>query len=333
MIFNIGSKNPNPPRDAWKKRPDNKPGRKAEDRHLLNLDKGKAGWKSILNTEQKIKLMWRFVDNDWKNSAGRKLIEECFNSGELPQWFKWTDRKKPIVADKTLYNWKIELNGKYDEIFEQESLTPVDWSDREKIARLSNVPIEGNIRAELFKWWQHLQRTMQENLQDTIRPSYRVLKWWAYMYDYYPDLGINDKIWISQQYFWRDALAYIENPDTGAMDRDDIDQWLLHEPWIDVQKYEIYLHKIESEIIPPLDVDHWAFDNKQAIEWLHGESKVPDRKKELGEMKAQAVKESDHLFKAYVPEYLLPSQRMSWDEVRKFCDAWNKHQKAQGVIS
>jgi hypothetical protein len=174
---------------------------------------------------------------------------------------------------------------------------------------------------------------MQENLQDTIRPSYRVLKWWAYMYDYYPDLGINDKIWISQQYFWRDALAYIENPDTGAMDRDDIDQWLLHEPWIDVQKYEIYLHKIESEIIPPLDVDHWAFDNKQAIEWLHGESKVPDRKKELGEMKAQAVKESDHLFKAYVPEYLLPSQRMSWPKVRQFCDAWNHHQRVQWIIS
>ena len=153
------------------------------------------------------------------------------------------------------------------------------------------------------------------------------------MYDYYPDLGINDKIWISQQYFWRDALAYIENPDTGAMDRDDIDQWLLHEPWIDVQKYEIYLHKIESEIIPPLDVDHWAFDNKQAIEWLHGESKVPDRKKELGEMKAQAVKESDHLFKAYVPEYLLPSQRMSWPKVRQFCDAWNHHQRVQWIIS
>ena len=230
MIFNIGSKNPNPPRNAWKKRLYNKPGRKAEYRHLLNLDKGKAGWKSILNTEQKIKLMWRFVDNNWKNSAGRKLIEEWSHSGELPKWFEW-DREKPIVTDKTLYNWKKELKRKYDEIFEQDALTPVDWSDREKIARLSNVPIEGNMRGELFKWWQHLQRTMQENLQDTIRPSYRALKWWAYMYDYYPELGINDKIWISDQFFWRDALAYIENPDTGYMERDDIDQWLLHEPW------------------------------------------------------------------------------------------------------
>ena len=46
------------------------------------------------------------------------------------------------------------------------------------------------------------------------------------------------------------------------MDRDDIDQWLLHEPWDYVEKYEIYLSKIESGVIPPLDVDHWAFDNK-----------------------------------------------------------------------
>ena len=276
--------------------------------------------------------MWRFVDNNWKNSAGRKLIEEWSHSGELPKWFEW-DREKPIVTDKTLYNWKKELKRKYDEIFEQDALTPVDWSDREKIARLSNVPIEGNMRGELFKWWQHLQRTMQENLQDTIRPSYRALKWWAYMYDYYPELGINDKIWISDQFFWRDALAYIENPDTGYMERDDIDQWLLHEPWVDVEKYEIYLSKIEAEIILPLDVHHWAFDNKQTIKWFHGQSEVPDWKKELDQMKAQAVKKSDISFRVYVPEYLLPSQRMSWDEVRKFCDAWNKHQKAQGVIS
>ena len=153
------------------------------------------------------------------------------------------------------------------------------------------------------------------------------------MYDYYPELEINDKIWISEQFFWRDALKHLDQPDTLEMDRDDLDKWLLHKPWESVEKYEIYLNKIEAGIIPPLDVDHYAFDNKQAIEWLHGESKVPDRKKELDEMKEQAAKDSDHPFKDFVPQYLLPSQRMSWDEVRKFCDAWNRHQRSQGIIS
>ena len=333
MVFNTGSKNPNPPREDWRSVPEKKSGRKAEDRDTLNLEKGVAGWKAILDNNHWIKLMWHWQENNWKNRAGRELLEKWFHLGELPNWFKWEDREKPIVSLKTLYNWKIDLKDKYEEYVEKESNMPVDWSDRGKIACLSNVPIEGNLRGELFKWWQHLQRTMQENLQDEIRPSYRVLKWWAYMYDYYPELEINDKIWIAEQFFWRDALTAIEHPDTLEMDRDDIDQWLLHEPWDSVEKYEIYLSKIESGVIPPLDVDHWAFDNKQAIQWLHGESIVPDRKTELDEMKAQAAKDNVNPFKDYVPEYLLLSQRMSWPKIRQFCDAWMNHKKAKGVIS
>ena len=312
-------------------------GRKPKDRDTLNLKKGSSKWQSVLDDNQHIKLMWHFAENDWDNSAGRELIEGWFHSGELPDWFKWEDRKKPVVSPKALYNWKVAAHEKHTELIEAESNMPVDWSNREKIALLSNVPIEGSMRGELFQWWQHLERTIEENRLDTppevkqIRPSYRALKWWAYMYDYYPELEINDKIWIAEQFFWRDALTAADQPDTLEMDRDDLDKWLLHKPWESVEKYEIYLNKIEAGIIPPLDVDHWAFDNKQAIEWLHGESKVPDMKKELAEMKEQAAKDSDHPFKGFVPQYLLPSQRMSWDEVRKFVDAWTRHLKSQGI--
>ena len=205
-----------------------------------NSFKGLKGRQPKINRGQREALMLVWSQNRWKTSVGKKFLLDKFGIE---------------VSDKGLYNWKIELKGLYDSRDEHNDQT-VDWSDLQTLSDLSHIPVHAKeFRQELYEMWEVIQEhflNKEPPIIDIIEPTYRRLKWWAYMYQYYSyTVPVwEDKLYIANIYVTAEMLS---DWSRNEFLRESIDKWLLLKPWRSRQYMEKYVQLIKDEIIPPLE--------------------------------------------------------------------------------
>ena len=140
---------------------------------------------------------------------------------------------------------------------------PADWADFVTLAR-HGIP-DQHLR-KLHEMWQEIQKACIDSGAIAIEPTYRNLKWWAFMLEYYSDTieQIGDLQMIAEQYAVRELMAELDGAD---MDRKDLDMWLLYRPWENEQSMAKYLASIKAELIPELDLSKfdWGIEMAYAV--------------------------------------------------------------------
>ncbi len=204
-----------------------------------NAVKGKRGFQSLLTGTQQSQLLRIWVQNDWKNAPVRKFLSDNY---ELE------------LRDRTLRYYKRRLRTRWDMV-SSEIDEPVDWADFVTLAR-HGIP-DQHLR-KLHEMWQEIQKACIDSGAIAIEPTYRNLKWWAFMLEYYSDTieQIGDLQMIAEQYAVRELMAEFDG--TGV-DRKDLDMWLLYHPWTDEQGMAKYVSDIETEAIPGLDLSKYGW--------------------------------------------------------------------------
>jgi hypothetical protein len=152
--------------------------------------------------------------------------------------------------------------------------TLASWKAQWKRATRRNLPIDQSVEWERFDLFNehgippHLykqlhatseQIRMQADLgsRPVNPPSYRTLRWWSYMLEYYDDTipEWNDKEAIAGLLEQRERIA--EN--TGRRrDFEDIITWLNWKPWLNESQANQYISLVNNEAIPKLQTHGWG---------------------------------------------------------------------------
>ncbi|MDP7628834.1 MAG: hypothetical protein QF530_13145 [SAR202 cluster bacterium] len=206
----------------------------------INHEGGVKGWQPKITPDQKKALMLVMIHNAWKTSIGKAFVKDEFGIE---------------VSDKGFYNWKQEIKVLY-KARDLNPENPVDWNDFQSLADLSNIPIDATkLRTELFCVWERIQKHLLNKTPPVTNvpgPSYRRVKCWAYMFEYYSDTipDIGDLLHIGDMYMTREMLSEWSQE---KLDTETIDKWLLLKPWRDGESMEKYLRLIKDGSIPPLN--------------------------------------------------------------------------------
>lgn len=205
----------------------------------LNWKKGHHRFVPQITKKQKQELMLAWAENDWKSGIARVFLRDKFDIS---------------VSEKALYTWKQELRG----FWEARELGPemkVDWNDLAKISKFAQIDVLANeLRLEIYRIWEYVQDACINRsppIADPTGPSYRRIKWWSYMHNYYQDIEIiADRLYIADQYMIREMLSEWSR---GEFYRGDLDKWLLLKPWNSRQSMEKYLGLVRNRTILPLE--------------------------------------------------------------------------------
>ncbi|MCH2310007.1 MAG: hypothetical protein MK345_02970 [SAR202 cluster bacterium] len=201
---------------------------------VSNWKDGKKGFQSALNNCQQIGLMLAWQQNNWKNSSGSDFLKT---------------RYKITLPVRTLSAYKRRLRNYSDQILGSEHLV-VDWGDFEM---LNKYGIPQSQFKQLFEMNEFIQKMCMDVGVDPISPTYRSLKWWAYVNEYFSDSIVNatDRQIIGDQFFVRDLFSIINKTDIL---RSDLDMWLMYKPWISQSNMNSYISKISDGSIIPVDI-------------------------------------------------------------------------------
>ena len=125
----------------------------------------------------------------------------------------------------------------------------VDWGNFEI---LNKFGIPQSQFKQLFQMNEFIQKMCMEVGVDPVSPTYRSLKWWAYVNEYFSDSIVNptDRQIIGDQFFVRDLFSIINNT---QIFRTDLDMWLMYKPWISQANMNSYISKISEGLIIPVD--------------------------------------------------------------------------------
>ena len=209
-------------------------------------EKGRSNFRSRINEQQYQELMFVWATNEWKTSVGRKFLEAEYNIK---------------VSEKTLYNWKIALKALWNDRRVSPELD-VDWNDLRALSALCQIPPDAKeLRRDVHALWnlyQEICLSRNPPIANPTPPTYRRIKWWAYVHMYYLDVleDLSDLFYIGDQFMVREMLA---DWSKGEFHRDDIDKWLLLKPWLGKDKMEKYIKLVEEGTVPRLKED---LDNK-----------------------------------------------------------------------
>ena len=215
---------------------------------IHNWESGKRGFQSVLNDCQQIGLLLIWSQNYWKNSVGRQFLES---------------RYRITLPTRTLTAYKTRLktlwskgSGALDE--------PAEWSDFK--ALLTNGVPERHLY-NLHGRWREIQKICLDVGVTPIRPTYRALKWWAYVSEYYGNnmSAASDRQIIGDQLMVRELIS--ERTQTPFIN-EDIEMWLIHEPWQGQTNMRKYLNLVAEKKITPIDwgKDGWGLEIADSLE-------------------------------------------------------------------
>tara|TARA_B100000029_G_scaffold355544_1_gene348379 strand:+ start:202 stop:993 length:792 start_codon:yes stop_codon:yes gene_type:complete len=212
-----------------------------------NWGAGKRGFQSALNPCQQVGLLLMWTQNNWKNSVGREFLESRYRVSLPP---------RTLTAYKSRFK-KFWANSKTID-------RQADWSDFKKLIS-EGVP-ERHL-ASLHVMWRDIQRICLDIGVIPIKPTYRALKWWSYVAEYHGDSlkTPSDIQIVGDQYMVREMISDV----TGdAFTKDDIDMWLMYEPWADQEKLRRYLALIRDQKIISIDwpSNGWGLEIADSVE-------------------------------------------------------------------
>jgi len=208
-----------------------------------NWEKGKRGFQSSLNDIQQKELFNFWIQNDWKNSPAREMLKRLYGI---------------TLAPRTLAEYKKRLKKKWEEN-STSSDRVVDWNDFASM-EMHNIP--SHLLSSLHRMADSIEliyilgdRTFLTT--EYMKPTYRNLKWWAYITQYYGDSikHFGDRQFIAEQYALREFRS--EFAGLGFV-REDLDVWLKFRPWESKENEHFYLKSISEEKIPALQ---FSFEN------------------------------------------------------------------------
>jgi hypothetical protein len=115
--------------------------------------------------------------------------------------------------------------------------------------------------------WRDIQKICLDVDVTPIRPTYRALKWWAYVSEYYGNSmpAPSDRQIIGDQFMVREFIS--ERTQTAFIN-EDIEMWLIHEPWRGQGNMRKYLNLVTEKRITPInwDRDGWGLEIVDSFE-------------------------------------------------------------------
>ena len=217
-------------------------------KNINNWESGKRGFQSVLNNCQQIGLLLIWSQNKWKNSIGRQFLES---------------RYRIVLPTRTLTAYKARLKALWGKEFGTVD-DPADWSDF-KTLLVNGVP-ERHL-SKLHGRWRDIQKICLDVDVTPIRPTYRALKWWAYVSEYYGNSmpAPSDRQIIGDQFMVREFIS--ERTQTAFIN-EDIEMWLIHEPWRGQGNMRKYLNLLTEKRITPInwDRDGWGLEIADSLE-------------------------------------------------------------------
>ena len=206
-----------------------------------NYSKGKRGFQPSLTESQKAELLRVWIQFDWKSEPARLILKE---------------RHGIELAERTLSIYKKDLREMYSGALD-DSDSIGDWSDFSALERHGVPQMHLNF---LHVMWEAAQvRHILEEDLPLLKPSYRFLRWCAYVLEYF-GVFITDSIdiqFVAEQFCNREIMAKYSGYE---MSRGDLDSWLIFKPWASEENMMRYLNLVEQEKIPPLDLDLSIWD-------------------------------------------------------------------------
>ena len=212
-----------------------------------NWEVGKRGFQAALNPCQQVGLLLIWAQNNWKNSIGREFLESRYRVSLPP---------RTLTAYKSRFKNFWNGRSSIDDM--------ADWSDFKGLIA-HGVP-ERHL-ASLHAMWRNIQKICLDVGVIPINPTYRSLKWWSYVAEYHgAGIKIHSDIQIiGDQYMVREMAADMVGnfPVT-----DDIDMWLMYEPWVSQENMRRYLNLIGEQKITPIDwsTNGWGLEIADSVE-------------------------------------------------------------------
>ncbi|MCL0055422.1 hypothetical protein M1N56_06085 [Dehalococcoidia bacterium] len=206
-----------------------------------NWAQGVRGFQAKLDASQQKALLECWVQNDWKNQPVRTLLKESFGI-ELP--------------DRTLGEYKKRLRERMGKEVDQ----PVDWTDFQSVSRNGIPP---HLLAQLHQMAELIELLCLEGdgtlmMRVNLKPTYRSVKWWAYILQYYglSIKSVHDRQFIAEQFATRE---FISESSKSQMEIEDLDKWLLYRPWESKSNESLYLSAITEGKILPLNYSKFGY--------------------------------------------------------------------------
>ena len=198
-----------------------------------NWQLGKRGFQSSLDQTKMMELMLVFSQNKWKLQPARQMLAQRYGIE---------------LKARTLGRYKRDFKALWERLDHSLDET-AEWADFSTLAELGIPP--GRLR-QLHSMWRILERAYLKGGLIPIHPTYRSVRWWAFVIEYYGEViyDIGDRIHVAEQYTAREMVRDLLDVNIGT---DDLDKWLLYQPWEDRRKEADYLQDISSGVITPLD--------------------------------------------------------------------------------
>jgi len=200
-------------------------------RYANNWELGRRGFKATLDDIQQKELLNCWVQNDWKNAPAKEMLSSRHDI-ELPV--------------RTLAEYKSRFRKRWDEISNSPDRT-IEWNNFPALAA-HNIP--SHLLFELRSMADQIEIAHLEGQGtlmngENVKPTYRSVKWWAYIIQYFGPYipSVHDREIIAEQYATREFTAQFNNSDFV---RDDLDKWLLYRPWETEQRENTYLQAISD---------------------------------------------------------------------------------------
>ena len=213
-----------------------------------NWESGKRGFQSVLNDCQQMGLLLIWSQNQWKNAVGRQFLES---------------RYRIALPTRTLTAYKTRLKALWDRKLGTLD-DPADWAD---FKALFNNGVPERHLNKLHGRWRDIQKICLDVGVTPIRPTYRALKWWAYVSEYYENsvLAPSDRQIIGDQFLVRELIS--ERTQTAFIN-EDIEMWLIHQPWRGQTEMRKYLDLVAEKKIRPINWsrDGWGLEIADSLE-------------------------------------------------------------------
>ena len=248
-----------------------------------NWKKGKRGFQSSLNDIQQKELFNFWIQNDWENSPAREMLKRLYG-------IKLADRTLALYKKRLRKIWE-ESSNSLDRI--------VDWND---FALLHTHNIPSHLLSPLRRMADSIELTYLSGdrtflTPEYMKPTYRNLKWWAYITQYYGDFitDYSDRQLIAEQYALREFRSEFAGSEFIT---EDLDKWLMIRPWESEERETSYLKWISEGKFPTLQ---FSFEN-------YGYNQAFNTSEEIKKSAAMGLYVVNKWISEYPKPYLLPSQ-------------------------
>jgi len=215
-----------------------------------NWEKGKRGFQSSLNDIQQKELFNLWIQNGWKNAPARETLKRLYGI---------------TLAPRTLAEYKKRLRKRWEE--SSNSLDRVvDWND---FALMQSHNIPSDLLLPLRRMSDSIELTYLSGdrtflTPEYMKPTYRNLKWWAYITQYYGDsiTDYRDRQLIAEQYALREFRSEFAGSEFIT---EDLDKWLMIRPWESEERESFYLKCLSDGKITALQFSFENYGYNQAF--------------------------------------------------------------------